>query len=101
MDVEATVDAPKDFVLSQNYPNPFNPSTVIKFGIPERTNVVIKIYDILGSESTTLLNQEMDAGWYEIEFQAALGNKPLASGIYFYQLKAGNFIQTKKMILSK
>src|SRR3989339_25110 len=92
---------PIEFALEQNYPNPFNPSTVIKFGIPERTNVLIKIYDLLGNEVTALLNQEMDAGWYELEFQSALGNKPLASGIYFYQLKAGNFVQTRKMILSK
>src|SRR3989339_687969 len=92
---------PIEFALEQNYPNPFNPSTVIKFGIPERTNVLIKIYDLLGNEVTALLNQEMDAGWYELEFQSALGNKPLASGIYFYQLKAGTFVQTRKMILSK
>ena len=93
------------FKLEQNYPNPFNPSTKIKFTIPNvKTHsdaslqkVTLKIYDILGSEIATLVNEELSAGEYEVEFNAT----KLPSGIYFYQLKAGSYIQTKKMIYIK
>jgi hypothetical protein len=85
------------FQLDQNYPNPFNPSTTIKFQIPELSFVSIKVYDVLGKEITTLLNEEKSAGSYEIEFDGT----GLPSGIYFYQLKIGSFIQTKKMALLK
>ena len=88
---------PETFALNQNYPNPFNPSTTIKYGIPERTFVGMRIYDILGREVEMLVNEELDAGYYEIDFNAT----KLSSGIYLYQLKAGDFIQTKKMILLK
>ena len=88
---------PNQFMLEQNYPNPFNPSTIIKFGIPERANVVIKIYDILGSEVITLINQEMDIGWYEVQFNAS----NYSSGIYIYRMQAGNYISTKKMLMVK
>ena len=88
---------PNEYLLEQNYPNPFNPSTIIKFGIPERTNVVIKIYDILGSEAATLINQEMDIGWYEVQFNA----QDYSSGVYIYRMQAGNYIRTKKMLLVK
>ena len=106
VNVEATTDVPKDFVLSQNYPNPFNPSTKISWQSPVGSWQTLKVYDVLGNEVVILVNEEKPAGFYEVEFQSALGNKPLASGIYFYriaihsdQLKAGDFIQTKKMIL--
>jgi hypothetical protein len=88
---------PNQFMLEQNYPNPFNPSTIIKFGIPERANVVIKIYDILGSEVITLINQEIDIGWYEVQFNAS----NYSSGIYIYRMQAGNYISTKKMLMIK
>jgi len=102
---------PGSFILYQNYPNPFNPTTKIKFTIPsvtlsgglptgrqvEGSLVTLKIYDVLGNEVVTLVNEEKPAGEYEIEF---LGNK-LTSGIYFYQLKSGEFIQTNKMIFMK
>jgi len=95
---------PKEYSLKQNYPNPFNPTTIIKFGIPVRANVVIKIYDIIGSEVTSLLNQEKEAGWYELEFNA----DEYSSGIYIYRMQVhtaggetGNFISTKKMLLIK
>jgi hypothetical protein len=88
---------PNEYKLEQNYPNPFNPSTVIKFGIPERANVVIKIYDVLGSEVITLLNQEMDLGWYELQFDAA----GYSTGIYICRMQAGNYISTKKMLMIK
>lgn len=84
-------------VLRQNYPNPFNPSTVISFEIPSRNFVELKIYDLLGREITSLVNEEKDAGRYSIRFS---GND-LASGIYFYRLTAGNYSQTKKLILMK
>jgi agmatine deiminase len=93
---------PVEFYLSQNYPNPFNPTTKIKYQIPASLNpskggtlITLKVYDILGNEVATLVNEEKPAGSYEIEFNAT----GLSSGVYFYKLRAGNFIQTKKMVL--
>jgi len=83
------------FNLSQNYPNPFNPSTSIHYAISSPQFVTIKVYDLLGKEIVTLVNEEKPAGNYEVEFNAA----NLPSGIYFYRIKAGNFIETKKMVL--
>ena len=93
---------PYEFSLSQNYPNPFNPSTKIKFEIPGKTRndnilVTLKIYDVLGNEVATLVNSEKPPGNYEVTFNAGKYNLP--SGVYFYRLKAGNFIESKKMIL--
>ncbi len=85
------------YQLFQNYPNPFNPITIIKYSIPQTQNVTIKVFGILGNEITTLVNKEMPAGNYEIKFDG----KKFASGIYFYRLQAGDFIQTRKMILLK
>ncbi len=99
-----------NYSLSQNYPNPFNPSTKIKFTIQQderrgTQDVSLKVYDVLGNEIATLVNEEKTAGSYEIEFSTGLIHQSagggLPSGIYFYQLKAGNFIQTKKMLLLK
>ena len=102
--VEDDLTIPASFKLEQNYPNPFNPTTIIRFGVPERSNVILKIYDILGSEVTTLVNEEMDAGWYERNFNA-IG---LSSGVYIYRLEAVSiaeqsekFISIKKMLLIK
>ena len=81
--------------MSQNYPNPFNPSTIIKYQIPNSGYVSIKIYDVLGEEVSSLVNKEQAAGSYEINFNAS----NLTSGVYFYQLKSGNNIQIKKMML--
>jgi len=86
-----------DFKLLQNYPNPFNPSTIIEYQIPELSFVTIKVYDVLGSEIITLVNEDKPNGNYEIEFA---GNE-LPSGIYFYRLQAGSFVETKKMVLMK
>ncbi len=88
---------PDEYFLHQNYPNPFNPSTTIKYQIPEISIVAIKVYDILGNEIETLVTEEKPAGTYELTLYAT----NLPSGVYFYQLKAGEFIQTKKMILLK
>lgn len=96
---------PLAFELYQNYPNPFNPTTTIQYQIPaspksspkERTFVTLKVYDILGSEVTTLVNEEQAAGYKEVKFNAST----LSSGIYIYRLTAGNFISVKKMSLTK
>ena len=88
---------PTEFLLSHNYPNPFNPSTKIKYSVPQSSNVVIKVYDILGNEIETLINEEKPAGNYELNWNAV----NLPSGVYFYQLRAGSFVETKKMILLK
>jgi hypothetical protein len=102
---------PEDFALYQNYPNPFNPSTKIKFTIPSvgtsfMKSVQLKVYDILGNEVTTLVNEELPAGEYEVEFNSSSESsfrlaRNLTSGVYFYQLKAGSYIKTKKMLLIK
>jgi hypothetical protein len=86
-----------EFKLEQNYPNPFNPSTKIRFSVPQISTITLKVYDILGNEIATLINEEKPAGEYEVEFLAT----GLTSGIYFYQLRTGEFVQTKKMILLK
>jgi hypothetical protein len=86
---------PQDYVLYNNYPNPFNPTTKIMYSIPQKSQVVIKMFDILGSEIETLVNEEKPAGTYEITWYAA----DLPSGVYFYQLRAGAFIETRKMVL--
>lgn len=85
------------FELAQNYPNPFNPSTNIKYSIAERSNVTIKVYDMLGSEVATLINQVQDAGTHNVVFNAS----NLASGMYVYTITAGNFTASKKMMLLK
>jgi hypothetical protein len=91
------IKLPEDFYISQNYPNPFNPITKIKYSIPQPSFVVLKVYDILGNEIETLVSEEKLLGVYEVEFNAS----NLSSGIYFYQLKAGDFISTKKLVLLK
>jgi Secretion system C-terminal sorting domain len=88
---------PDTYVLYQSYPNPFNPSTTIKYSIPNSDKVSIKVYDILGREVSTLVNEYKTAGTYSIEFNASW----FASGIYFYQIHSGNFVETKKMVLIK
>lgn len=90
---------PKNIVLSQNYPNPFNPSTVIKWQSPVAGWQSLKVYDVLGNEVATLVDEFKPAGSYEVEFQSTAGNRQLASGVYFYRLQAGTFIETKKLIL--
>jgi len=82
----------KNFILEQNYPNPFNPSTVISYQLPVTSEVTLKVYNVLGNEVATLVDEYKPAGSYETKFDAS----GLASGIYFYQLKAGTFVQTNK-----
>ncbi len=94
---------PIAFKLGQNYPNPFNPTTKIKYSTPSSVEshldayVQLKVFDILGREITTLVNEKKQPGEYEVEFNAS----NLPSGVYFYQLQAGDFVQTKKMLLLK
>ena len=92
-----TADSPIEFNLSQNYPNPFNPGTIIKYSVANKQIVKLKIYDLLGKEVATLVNEEKTAGNYSINFNGG----GLASGIYFYRLQAADYIETKKMILLK
>ncbi|MCH8033964.1 MAG: T9SS type A sorting domain-containing protein [Bacteroidetes bacterium] len=99
-DVNDEYSVPVEFNLFQNYPNPFNPSTKIRFTIPNVASsfsliTTLVVYDILGNEITSLINKELPAGEYVFTFDAS----ELSSGIYFYKLKAGSFIVTKKMIL--
>ena len=89
------------FSLSQNYPNPFNPSTKISWQSPIGSWQTLKVYDVLGNEVATLVNEYRSAGSYEIEFNPASSIKNPASGIYFYRLQAGDYVETKKMILLK
>ena len=95
--IEIEVSGPKDFVPEQNYPNPFNPNTKIRYQLPKESKVEIKIYDILGSEVLTLVNDEKEAGTYEVELNA----QNLSSGTYLYRIIAGEFFDMKKMILMK
>ena len=108
--VENEESIPTEFSLEQNYPNPFNPSTKIRYTIPsviasgttQSQLVILKIYDVLGNEIATLVNEEKSAGTYEIEFDSHSGSvRNLTSGVYFYKLQAGSFVDTKKMILLK
>jgi len=100
-------EIPDEYNLFQNYPNPFNPSTKINFAVPRKGFVNLTIYDVLGNEVATLVNEEKAAGSYEIEFSTIGGSASgrnvlnLPSGIYFYRLEAGTFVQTKKMVLMK
>jgi len=92
---------PNDFHLYQNYPNPFNPVTRIKYSIPERSNVSLTVYDIVGSKVTTLINQQQNAGSYEVNFNPSLIIGGLSSGVYFYTLKTDAALITKKLIYLK
>jgi hypothetical protein len=103
--IETEIADVRDFILYQNYPNPFNPSTKIKYTIrsviaseTEQSQLVtLKVYDVLGNEIATLVNEEKLPGSYEVEFAGT----DLSSGIYFYQLKVGNYLETRKMVMLK
>ena len=95
--VENTTLIPNEFNLSQNYPNPFNPSTLIKYSVPENGFIKLSVYNLIGEEVSVLVNEIVDAGFYEVTFNAT----NLPSGTYFYRLQAGNTVQVKKMVLIK
>lgn len=88
---------PTEFSLKQNYPNPFNPTTIITYSLPEKSNVIIRIYNSLGAEVGEVVNSEKSAGIHNVEFDAS----GLSSGVYFYRIQAGNFLATKKMVVLK
>lgn len=96
-EVEIEISQPNVFYLGQNYPNPFNPSTNIKYSIPADGNVTLKIYDILGEEVSTLVNEFQQAGTFDVVFDGS----NLSSGVYYYQLTSGELTSTKKMMLTK
>ncbi|KAB2845625.1 MAG: ammonia-forming cytochrome c nitrite reductase subunit c552 [Melioribacteraceae bacterium] len=93
----ANNELPSDYSLSQNYPNPFNPSTTIRFAVPEAGNVKVSVYDILGKEVEVLVNKDMNAGTFNVTWDAS----KYSSGIYFYKLQSSNFVSVKKMVLIK
>jgi murein tripeptide amidase MpaA len=95
--VEIENNKPAQFVLEQNYPNPFNPTTTIKYQIPLNSRVTIKVFDELGNEVSTLMNEDQTAGYHSINFSA----QNLSSGIYYYEIKSGNFISVHKMLFLK
>ena len=93
---------PKNYTLNQNYPNPFNPVTTLRYDLPENGIVTIIIYDMLGRQVKTLINQTQDAGYRSIIWDATNDyGKPMSAGIYLYQIQAGEYMQTKKMVLLK
>jgi len=95
--VGSEIDEPSTFQLNQNYPNPFNPSTTIRFEIADEANASLRVFNILGQEVATLVNEKLNPGRYERSFDG----KGLASGVYFYRLQAGAFVQTRKLLLLK
>ena len=95
--VEDKTTVSNDYIIKQNFPNPFNSSSTIEFSIPEQTNVIIKLFDLLGKEVTTLVNEEKTAGIYKVEFNES----NLPTGVYFYRIEAGRFSGTKKLIILK
>ncbi|MBE0572405.1 MAG: T9SS type A sorting domain-containing protein [Ignavibacteriaceae bacterium] len=94
---EYPTDQKDEYQLNQNYPNPFNPTTIISYSLPASNHVTIKVFDILGNEVTTLLNEQKEAGTHTIVFNAS----DLSSGVYFYKIQAGNYAETRKLILQK
>ena len=94
---EVSNQTPDNYLLSQNYPNPFNPVTVIRYQLPVASQVSLKVFNVLGNEVATLVNDYMSAGSYDVDFNST----NLSSGVYFYQLKVGSLVQTRKMVFLK
>ena len=92
---EATSRQPSPSRLYQNYPNPFNPSTTIRYGLPYRSRVTLAVFNTLGQQVATLVQGEQEAGFHEVQFDGS----GLASGVYLYRLRAGEFVQTRKLLL--
>ncbi len=93
--IDSDNDIPKEYALDQNYPNPFNPSSMIRYSIPKSGHVKLQVYDVLGKEVATLVNEVKAVGHYNVVFNA----DHLASGVYYYRIKSNNFENTKKLIL--
>ena len=95
-------DIPEVFALHQNYPNPFNPITTLRYDLPEHSYVNVTVYDMLGREIRTLVNTTQDAGFKSVIWDATNDyGKPVSAGVYLYKIQAGEFVQTKKMVLLK
>ena len=93
---------PLSFVLHQNYPNPFNPITSLRYDLPEQAQVTLTIYDLIGREVTQLINTTQEAGYRSVQWNATdMHGKPVSTGVYLYQIQAGEFVQTRKMVLLK
>lgn len=90
-------EIPKEYSLNQNYPNPFNPSTTIKYGLPEQAHVILTVHNTLGQQVANLVDEQQKEGYHEVVFT----NPNLPSGVYFYRLQAGNYTDTKKLLLIK
>jgi hypothetical protein len=88
---------PSQFELLQNYPNPFNPSTIIRYALPERSHVILSVFNTLGQQVATLMNGSQNAGYHEVKFDGT----GFASGVYYYQLQAGDFMQSRRLVLLK
>ena len=101
-DIIEYVPVPAVYSLHQNYPNPFNPITNLRYDLPEQAQVTLTIYDLIGREVTQLVNTTQDAGYKSVQWNATDSfGKPVSAGVYLYQIQAGEFIQTKKMVLLK
>jgi hypothetical protein len=94
-DVRSTDKIPQDYLLQNNYPNPFNPSTTINYQLPKQSYITLKVFDVLGREVATLVNRVEEQGYKSVNFDAS----KLSSGIYYYRLQAGNYAETKKLLL--
>jgi hypothetical protein len=92
-----TSESPREFLLLQNYPNPFNPNTTIKYALPKASQVRLSVYDMLGRQVSVLVNEKRDPGVHEVKFDGS----GLSSGVYLYRLRAGDFVQTRKLLLLK
>jgi hypothetical protein len=90
-----TVELPREYQLEQNYPNPMNPSTTINYTLPNRSHVTLTVFNTLGQSVSTLVNGEMEAGYHKVRFDAS----GLSSGVYFYRLRAGEFVETRTLLL--
>ena len=88
-------EQPPSFLVLQNYPNPFNPTTTIRYGLPTRSQVMLTVYNTLGQAVEALVNENQEAGYHEVRFDGS----GLASGVYFYRIQAGTFVQSKKLVL--
>jgi hypothetical protein len=86
---------PRAYLLDQNFPNPFNPSTMIRYALPHRSHVTLAVYNTLGQQVAQLVNSDIEPGYHEIQFNAT----KLASGLYFYRIQAGSYVETKRLML--